>query len=391
MRVLLLNSRLSDRGGADRWLLGVLKRLQGRIETLAAVGYLDRALPAAELQRAGPWVRVKGLDRSGLGRRGGQGALAGLRATLESFDPQVVHVNDVTDPDLLALVAGTGRGVMTVQDHRVFCPGRGKLNSADQPCQQPAGEACEACFDDPAYGRTMLALTRRRAAAVAGMARVTVLSRYMAEQLTGAGVPRARIQRLPPFVDSIGRGEPPAGEGYHLLAGRLVQHKGVQVALEAASLLREALPLVVAGHGPLAPQVAQAAAGQRVRQVGWAHREAMGALLRGARTLWLPSLWAEPFGIVGLEALWCGVPVIASRVGGVTDWLVPQVNGLLVAPGCARELAAAADRLAADAALARRMGHQGQQMVRRDHDPEQLMLRLLEIYHQLGGPLRSSQ
>ena len=384
----MLNGRFSDRGGADRWLLGVLARLQGRVETLLAAGYQDRTLPRAEVARVGGWIRVKGLDRRGLGRRGLRGTLARLQQVLADISPDVVHVNDVTDPDLLDLVAATGRGVMTVQDHRFFCPGQGKMDRHRRPCDQAMGDRCLECLEDPSYGPRMLGLTRRRLETLARMERIMVLSGYMAGELATAGLDPHRIVVLPPFVDGLG--EMAAGDGarkeHHLLAGRLSTHKGLEVALGAAGRLRR-LPLVVAGDGPLSGLVQQAAAaeGSRVRFAGWADRAELESLLARARSLWLPSLWAEPFGIVGLEALAQGVPVIASRVGGVGDWLTQKRHGLLVRPGDEAELARAADRLAADPELAQRMGRRGRARVKRDFDADTLMDQLVRLYEEVGA------
>ena len=385
MRVLLLNSRLSERGGADRWLLGVLARLQGRVETLLAVGYEDGALPAPERARIGRAVRLKGLDGRGLGRRAA-GAAERLRRLIDDFAPHVVHANDVTDPDLLEVVAACGRGMQTVQDHRFFCPGRGKVDAADRPCHDPMGESCLRCFEDAAYGERVIDLTRQRLAPLHRMKRITVLSRYMARELAAVGVPPERIARIPPFVDGLAIEPTPlagAGHGeFHLMAGRLTSHKGVEVALAAARALRTDLPLVVAGDGPLAGTVAAAALrpGARLRFEGWADRRTLAELLQRARSLWLPGLWAEPFGIAGLEAMAAGVPVISSGGGGVSDWLADGETGLLVEHGSAAALARAADRLAAQPELAERLGRNGRRRAARCFVPDEIMGQLLAVY-----------
>jgi glycosyltransferase involved in cell wall biosynthesis len=414
--VLLLSARLSDRGGAERWLLGILARLQKAllpapslphpplphsplppppptVDTLLAVGRLDPLLPAAEFARIGPSVVVQGLDDRGARRRGAQQAAARLRRLLDDFRPHVIHVNDITNPALLDLVAATDRAVLTVQDHRLFCPGRGKVDALGQLCTAPIGDACLRCFADPGHGRAMLDLTRRRLEAVAHMCRVTVLSRYMAKQLVAAGIPAEKIVVLPPFVDRVeGQSSPEhyGDPGHHLFASRLAWHKGVDVALAAAARLGGPLPLVVAGDGPLAADVAQAAAASRgrIRYLGWADRPALSGLLASARSLWLPSRWAEPFGIVGLEALHAGVPVIATGVGGIGEWLTTRC-GVVVPPGpvetMAAAIASAADRTIADPAWARRLAEGGRAAVAREHDPERLMLRLLAIYQTVAG------
>ncbi len=386
LRVLHLNERLSARGGADRHLVAVLARLQGRLQTLLAVGHHDQSLPPDELARIGPWRRLKGLDRSGLTGRGGRAARRRLEGLLAEFAPDVIHLHNVMDPELIAAAAQAAPAVMTVQDHRLFCPGRGQLTPQGRPCTQVLGEPCMACFAEPDYGARLIALTRRRLQAAAHLARVLVLSSYMARSLAAAwqatDTPAPPLEVLPPPVDRL-TPAPRRGPGrYHLLAGRLVARKGIEVALEAAARLQEPLPLVVAGDGPLAGRVRRAG----VQWVGWADRERMQALLTGARCLWLPSLWAEPFGIVGLEALALETPVIASRVGGVQDWLEPEVCGILVPPGDPLALAAAADRLARRPGLARSLGRAGRRRVERRFAPGPLMARLETVYRQVSAP-----
>ena len=101
----------------------------------------------------------------------------------------------------------------------------------------------------------MLELTQLRLAALEGMSRVMVLSRYMARELSLVGVDPQRISVLPPPVD-LPQAEPGGERGYHLLAGRLVGRKGLGQALEAVGLLKHPVPLRMAGEGPLAGQVA---------------------------------------------------------------------------------------------------------------------------------------
>lgn len=384
--MLFMSSRLSDRGGADRWLIGVLARLQEHVETLLAVGRIDLDLDPSDLNRVGPITRTAGIDRHGLGSRGQAAAVSRVHRLLREVRPDVVHLNDVTDPQVLTVAAATSRAVMTVQDHRFFCPGPGKVLPDGLACQVPMGDVCAGCIEDAEYRRVMLDLTRERLYAVAGMARVSVLSRYMARELVSLGVHHRRIVHLPPFVDGLSTG-PLGAPTHHLLVGRLTGHKGIEVALQAALKTEGGLPLVVAGAGPLEDQVARFADRHpaRVRYVGWAGRERLAELLSGACSLWLPSLWAEPFGIAGLEALAAGVPVIASVVGGVTEWMDHEREGLLVPAGSSPALALAADRLAGDAALARSLGAAGRLRVARDHDPDRLVQRLLQVYRELSA------
>lgn len=383
--VVHLHDRLSARGGADRHLWGLLDELQPDLPTELLVGWDDGSLPESEKTSIGPWSRLKGLERSGLNQRGGEAARQRLQQALTQRNPALIHVHNVMDPQLLQMTALTGLSLLTIQDHRYFCPGPGKLRPDGAICRQVMSEACLDCFDDADYGRMLLALTRARLRAAAKMCQVLVLSNYMAGELLAAWRAEAmkptRIKVLPPFVHGL-QPAPRIGSGdYHLLASRLVERKGVRKALTAARSLE--LPLWVAGDGSMRAEVEQAAleSGGRVRYVGWADREKLARLLAGARSLWLPSLWAEPFGIAGLEALSAGVPVVASGVGGIPEWLDNGHAGFLVPPGDVKGLVHAARRLEQDHGLAAGMGRAGAERVKKDFAPGPLMNRLKEFYN----------
>ena len=303
MRLLHLTDRLSSRGGAHRHLLGVLEWLaqQGH-DVHLAVG-LDEGARAP-----GAVHQVPGLESR-------EGASVDLARLVERVRPDVVHVHTVVNPVALEW-AGSQRAVMTVQDHRYFCPARGKWTREGQVCREVmSASACEACFEDRGYFEEVLALTRRRLEAIRKLTTI-VLSRYMKKEMVEAGAPEARVHVVPPFVHGLDSNARADGPPCVLFAGRLVEHKGVRDVIEAWRRSRVDLPLVVAGTGPLREELV--AAGAQV--LGWLDPPALSRVYRRARALLLPSRWQEPFGIAGLEALTMGVPVVAWESGGVAEW-----------------------------------------------------------------------
>ena len=154
-------------------------------------------------------------------------------------------------------------------------------------------------------------------------------------------------------------------EGKRLLfVGRLDERKGFPVAVRAFGRLAECFPdlwLVVVGDGPErgAVRTLPPALRARVHAVGRVGDEALPAYYAGADAFLAPSLGGESFGIVLVEAMAAGVPVVATDIPGYAEVLRPGVEGLLVSPGNPTALAHALKRLLLDPGLAARLGAAG--------------------------------
>jgi glycosyltransferase involved in cell wall biosynthesis len=98
--------------------------------------------------------------------------------------------------------------------------------------------------------------------------------------------------------------------------------------------------------------------------------EALSAEYRRATCLVFPSRAPETLGLVGLEALAHGTPVIGSLIGGIGEWLLPERTGLGVPSGDPAALAAAIDRMLGDKALREKMGQEGMRLHRERFLPE---------------------
>ena len=94
----------------------------------------------------------------------------------------------------------------------------------------------------------------------------------------------------------------------------------------------------------------------RVRFLGWAPNDELDAHYNAARVVVVPSRWPEPFGMVGLEAMMHGRPVVAFNVGGIPDWLDHEVTGLLAPEQDSVAFAAALDRMLTEHDTAISMG-----------------------------------
>lgn len=167
---------------------------------------------------------------------------------------------------------------------------------------------------------------------------IVVASEHMRREYERHGAEGARLHVLPLFstLDSVDP-RAPCGSAV-LFAGRMTPLKGGQVLVaalaHAAKRLGRPVPLLLAGDGPQREswqRLAQAA-GVPALSTGWLGPDARGTVYSQAALLALPSLWPEPFGLVGLEAASLGIPAVAFDVGGVREWLEPERSGVLVAP-----------------------------------------------------------
>ena len=342
MHLLVVVDSLDRRGGAGTHVHAVIDAARSAGHRVSiACGRRDResAAPDPGVIVVPALARPVGSDR-GLSR---------LERVLREAD--AVHAQNVMNPAALAGVAGSGRAVVVVQDPRVFCPGPGRTLPDGSRCRlSMSGAACSGCLPDDGYRSRTLDLTRERLASLSG-ATIAVLSRYMAGELAAVGLADAAV--TPPWLD-VGSLPLDPGDRF-LLAGRLVSHKAPERAVGAWRRAGARLPLVVAGDGPLADRLDGA------EGLGWLAHRRLRAEMRRSRALLFPSRWQEPFGIVGIESLAEGTPVIVERSGGVVDWAVEGC--LVVDAGDRSAMAEAVNLLDRDPGLALRLGAEGRAAV----------------------------
>jgi starch synthase len=193
--------------------------------------------------------------------------------------------------------------------------------------------------------------------------------------------------RPDPATDVLKRYGIDTSRPYVAFVGRITRQKGVVHLLEAARYLRPGAQLVLCAGEPDTPEIG-AEVEQRVQElertrghVVWIFKMLASAelaqILTHARVFVCPSVY-EPFGIVNLEAMACGAPVVASKVGGIPEVVEESVTGYLVDPGAsdtsktgepvdpqafAQRLAERVNDLLDDAERARRFGEAGRRRV----------------------------
>ena len=276
-----------------------------------------------------------------------------MRAILANENPVVAHFHNIfpliSPAAYYACAAAHVPVVQTLHNPRLLCPAATLYRD---------GQVCEECVRKfvpwPAVLHSCYRGSRTQSAVVAAMLathrafgtwseRISMYicstNFYRAKFIEGGLAPE-KILCKPHFVPADPGIRTGSGE-YALFIGRLAPEKGVQTVIDAWRRFTSR-PLKIRGEGPLLSQVQQMrdALPGVVEIVPRIARMDLFRLLKGARFLVWPSLgYYETFGLVAIEALACGVPVLASRIGVMQEIIQDRRTGLHFTPGDSADLA----------------------------------------------------
>jgi glycosyltransferase involved in cell wall biosynthesis len=302
--------------------------------------------------------------------------------------PEAIHLHQLDDPEIVDALRGSAPVVVSAHAYTACTSGVHYFRPGHE-CTRPHGPGCVpnltvrgcAHVRDP---RPLPSSYRQAARGLDALKRADLAISYSTSvdrHLAVNGVARRAV--VPLFTTMV----PQAGSGHAtrrrvVFAGRIVRPKGVGVLIRAARAVDA--ELVICGDGfqmnAMRRLARRLGVERRVNFTGWLGAEDLARELADASVVAIPSLWPEPFGLIGIEALAAGRPVIASSTGGVLDWLEDDVTGLCVRPGDVRGLARALGELLADPERQRVMGTAGRKMVATRFSPERHVAALLEGY-----------
>lgn len=313
-----------------------------------------------------------------------------MRRLLEQERPALVHVHNVYpmfSPSVLVACRRAGVPVvMTVHDHKLTCPTAFHLYR---------GRPCEACVGGHEYRCVLKNCRNNKLESIAYALRGTVARRFRLfhdnvsllivvtpfgkEKLMQAGFRDDQIVVVPnPVSMKVDTVISPNEGRWVAFAGRINPEKGVDVFLAAAARMPD-IPFKVAGDGTHFSEM-KARASQNVEFLGKLGPDELRTFYQRSRMLVVPSLWFEPFGLVVVEAMALGVPVIASAIGGLPYVVDDGVTGLLFEPGNPEDLVQQIRRLWDAPQLCNQMGIAGHQKVLRKYTEDAYFHNLMAVY-----------
>ncbi len=337
MKILLVHNYYLQHGGET-----AVFEAERRMLRAAGHSVISYTRDSNEIEGFGPWKRAA-LTLTAIWARDSHREIGAL---LASEAPDVAHfTNTVPLISPSAYYACRNARVPIVQsihNYRLICPAATLWRD---------GSVCEECVDHsllrsirhacyqksrPASAvlATALAVHRRSGSYANLVDRYIALTEFARNKLIAGGLPGEKISIKANFVEP----DPGLRQGwgdYALFAGRLTAEKGVHTLLDAWKRLGPDVPLHIAGDGPLRDALArriyaEAIAGATL--LGPLSPDALMRELRGARMLVFPSEWYEGMPMAIVEAFACGVPTVASRLGGMQEMIDDGKNGLLVPP-----------------------------------------------------------
>jgi glycosyltransferase involved in cell wall biosynthesis len=381
MKLAFVHQYLGALGGAETYILLAATRLRRRGYQLALL-YESGTGRSEDSWRAIFHEHVQ-LD-------------AGVEQFLGEVEPDLIYMHSISDLNVLEALVQSGKPLVRhVHDHRLYCLRGYKYNYFTREiCRRPAGLhcilPCAAFVGRNPAGKFPLrwqsyAAKRKEILLNQRCHRFVAYSQYHKEELVRNGFAAERVHVNVP-VRSPGTEGPLSSldeRNLVLFAGQIIRGKGVDLLLRALSKVRVRFEAIILGDGNhqshcerLCQRLGLSA---RVRFHGFVSREIMKEFTLQASVLAVSSVWPEPFGLVGPEALSYGVPVVAFDAGGIREWLVDGENGFLVPWMDTDAMGERLERLLRDKELARRLGRQGRQMVNDHYNAERQIDALEEV------------
>jgi glycosyltransferase involved in cell wall biosynthesis len=370
MRIAIAHDSIDTEGGVENYLLSVNLELRARGHQLALL-YHWRNTSRSPL-RSSVHLAV-GVEEHGL-----DGAVEELRR----WKPDVYYSHNMGPLEVDRRLIGERPVVKMLHGYFGTCISGLKMHAfpSAHACHRAFGPACLALYFPRRCGQLsagkMLSgyrWSRDQRSLFSRYSSIVVASRHMEDEIVRSGGARKRITVLPLFSTVKSGAVASGGEPDTVLfAGRMTSLKGGDVLISAASiatrLLGRPVRLVFAGDGPQKDSWRQLAAslGVQAEFTGWIDFDDRPLVYRRGTLVAVPSLWPEPFGLVGLDAAALGRPAVAFDVGGIREWLADGVNGRMVNPATgAQGLAEAIVSLLKTPALRERMGCEALAVARR--------------------------
>ena len=336
--------------------------------------------------------------RKGIGFIWNRDAKIGMRRAIADIKPDVIHLHNIYHHLSTSILAPIRKAripcVQTLHDYKLACPNY-KMFTEGSPCERCKGghylEAVRHHCLSAGFAENMLAAIEMSMTKLVQSYERTIRiflcpSQFMADKMAAWGEPPSKLRVLPNPVN-LPPEAPSRDGGYLLAAGRLSPEKGLDTLIRAVARVPE-LELRIAGTGPEEARLRSLVSSLNASNVtflGFLRKTELIEARQQALAFAVSSVWYENASIAVLEAMADGLPIIASRIGGLPEQVTSGENGFLVDP---QNVDAWADTLRQFMELGpsekARMGAASRQRVVERYGWEKHLTDLQSLYHEAG-------
>lgn len=393
MKIAFITNSLSFTGGVGKYSCSLAHSLSGAGHEILVIH--DDAGASPQI------FKTVYIPKSSLYGSEAADATPKVMTALNQFSPDIVHVQACMNYTLEKEIRRTYPAVKSLHVYD-FCPSGTKFHFANQKacCHKP-GFMCiprmlyKRCSKDKNPSTLWMFYRRAKDSHMNDIqySKMLVASEYVKKQALQAGYQPAQLEVLPYYTSfplAAAETNAESGDKIFMATGRMLLEKGFDKLLNAAALLKETpgWKIVFDGHGAelnnLKQQAHRLGLEKHAEFPGWLSPEKHEELYRKSYAVLVPSIWPEPFGLVGIEAMSYGKPVIAFQSGGIPDWLKENENGYLVPAGDVRLFSEKMLFLLQHPEKAAAMGKNGFHRASVHYTEEIHVQRLLKLYGQLA-------
>ena len=392
MKVLHVNEHLARKGGVETYMLSLLPMLPDYgVSPTFVYAKGDASIFT-------PSISVPGIHKTGF--KNDAPSQKHMESVLSQEKPDVIHIHNMQNLGVLRACLSYGSTVMTAHDYRTVCPASTFFyKRTREECKRTCGPGCftttltKHCLTPRLnYASYYYKRARWITKHANRFSHVIAPSHGAQKRLLEAGFNQDKMSVLPYFcpLEPTSKPRPVPEKITMTFIGRIAPNKGHEYFVEALGQLPENVHGVMVGsftppNEALIDELAQKfGCKHRLSLRKWATRPEVIEILDQTTVFIFPSLWPETLGIVGIEALSRGVPVVASDIGGVREWLEDGVNGHLVQPKQPGQIRDAVLKIIEKKDTLIAYGENGIKTVRERFLPTQHTSQLVQLYERIA-------
>lgn len=354
MKILFINDNGNQKGGAEKYMMNLMEHLGKKYQLKLFSAYSSNCISDYFYKQSSNKFRIYSDQVFNLQ------AFMALKKLLMNFYPDIVHIHNIDKKMSASILPLLNKipTLMAIHDLDLIYPGSEYLSIHD--CKMPSGRYCNKCTTLKSYIFFKLKNWVRIPIIKKNIDLFIAPSKYILKK-TRSNLGINNIIRINHGIN-LYKYESLRDTDQLLFVGRIDKTKGVYSLIYAYNKIVKLYPnakLIIAGDGKEKNNLLALVKKHDLKNVyftGWLKEEDIIHLYENSSIIIVPSICEESFGLVGIEAMSVGRPVIASRVGGIPEWLEDGKTGFLVDPGNPDQIAEKIIQLFSDRKLMEQMG-----------------------------------